>query len=254
MASTHVGPFDARHSTFYHAGRDQTMIHNYNILIISPGGSRQRPPRIAVDTANTTSSFICSPEFLPGSLVAYSSPNALALISAAVGSIDQITELLMDNRQSSSGHRDLALELESLQRSLTLTRLAIQRYDNTPLGRSLANTIIPEVLKCFLVLQDLFNNVDGTWLDFNITTVGGLCRRIWWDLWDGDQFASLRKKLCHSRQSLQALLMALRSYVLLVLHTQSAEITSLSIIYIKCFLDGTRQRIKRRLCIPPKIS
>jgi hypothetical protein len=67
-----------------------------------------------------------------------------------------------------------------------------QRYDNTPLGRSLANTITLEVLKCFLVLQDLFNNVDGTWLDFNITTIGGLCRQIWWDLWDGDQFALLR--------------------------------------------------------------
>jgi hypothetical protein len=93
--------------------------------------------------------------------------------------IEKITELLMDSSKVSIGHRNLALELESLQITLTLTRLAIQMYENKPLSESLANTITPEVLGCLSVLWELFDRIDGTWVDLSITSIGGFWRRIW---------------------------------------------------------------------------
>jgi hypothetical protein len=109
------------------------------------------------------------------------------------------------------------LELESLQKTLTLSRLAIQKYDK-PLCQILANTIIPEVLQCFFVLGELLDSIGGTWPDFSIMDVGSLCRRIWWAMLGGDEFFPLRKKLSYSRQFLQGLLMALHSYILLLPH------------------------------------
>jgi hypothetical protein len=212
---------DARQSSFNHAGRDlhQTIRNVHYHIYISPCGSRRRPHRIAVDIGNKLPLPNRNPVILPqGCLVADCSSDAVAVVDAAVDLIDQIAELLKDWRDSSTSHLDLALELQSLQKTLILTGLAIQKYDSKPLGRSLADTIVPEVLRCFVVLQELLYSINGAWLGFSITSVGGFWRRIWWGGRDGDSFASLRKKLSDSRQALQGLLMALHSYVLVVLY------------------------------------
>jgi hypothetical protein len=123
----------------------------------------------------------------------------------------------MNCRQLSVGYWDLALELESLQKTLTLTRLVIQVYENKPLGNSLANTITPEILRCFAVLQELLNNLNGTCVDLSITSVSGVLRQIqrwFWCEEDEEKFTLLREQLSVSRQSFQGLLIALRSYVL----------------------------------------
>jgi hypothetical protein len=219
MAFNDAGYVDARQSTFIRAGRDQTMIHNHYHIYISPYGDSRLRPRIGIDISDNLSLPIGSPETLPqGSFVPYCSYDAVPIVGGAIALIDQITELLMDCRQSSSGRRDLVLELESLRKTLVLTRLTIRKYDNRPLGQSLAKTITPEVLRCSFILQELLDSVDGAWLDFSITTVGGLWRRFWWAILGGDELASVREKLCYSWQSLQGLLMALCSCVLLRLN------------------------------------
>jgi hypothetical protein len=59
-------------------------------------------------------------------------------------------------------HHDLVLELESLHQTLTLTKFTIQKYDKTPLGQSMANTVAPEVKLCFAALQELLGSINGT--------------------------------------------------------------------------------------------
>jgi len=138
------------------------------------------------------------------------SSDPTAIVSAAVGLIDRVADRLTDHRCSSNGLRDhIAVELESLQQTLILTKLTIRKYDHTPLGHRLGNTITPTVLQCFIALQELLGSL-------NFTSSSALWHRVWWSRWEGDEFASSRKKLSESRQSLQAVLLALHSYVLLV--------------------------------------
>ena len=216
MDVSNSGPIDARQSTFNYAGRDQITVHNhihYHIYI-SPYSSRLRRHPFAIDIGDHPSLSIGSSEPLPeGHLITYGSSDAVGIVNAAVGLVDQITDILMECTQSLSIHRCLALELESLQKTLTISGLVINKYGDRPLGQSLANTITPEVLRILSVLEELFGCICGAWLDFSFTSVGGLCRRIWWSMWGRNEFAGLRRRLSHTRQSLQALLMALHSYV-----------------------------------------
>ena len=214
MAFSHASYVDARQSTVTQVGRDQIQNYNY-FIIISPSISPKRP-RIAVDTIDTLPQPIGTS--LKECIVSHSSSNAVGIIGTTVGLIEKITEQLMDCRQSSNAHLDLALELESLQMTLSLTRLAVQMYENKPLGQGLANTITPEVMRCYCILSELFDSINGTWLDVSINTIGGFWRRIWCAWWDGDEFSLSRRKLSYSRQSLQGLLMALRSYVPFSIH------------------------------------
>jgi hypothetical protein len=250
MAFSDAGYVDARHSTFTQVGRDQ-IIQNCVTLIISPSVSPQNRPRIAVETIDTLPQPIyCPGTSLKGCIVSYSSSNVVGIVHAAVGLIEEITELLMDCRQSSKAHLDFALELESLQRTLSLTRLAIQMYENQPLGQSLANTIAPEVLRCYCALWELFDSINGTWLDVSINSIGGFWRRIWCAWWDGDEFSLSRQKLSYSRQSLQGLLTALRSYVPFSIHHLPPPLKNYTIRrYMKRCVDGSWKRITRRLRI-----
>jgi hypothetical protein len=248
---------DARHSNFIHVGRDQHNVTNNYRIYFCLFDPQQMAHHVSNSLSNNLLRLVSSPEILsPGSLVTHRSElsNAVAIVDTVVGLIDKIADLLMECTDFSNGLRDLALEFESLQKTLTLTRLVIRKYDNKPLGQVLIKTVTPEVVQCFIVLQELLGNVDGTWLGFNVTSISNLWRRIWWGRWDGDEFAMLKMRLSGSRQSLQGLLMALHSYVLLCHAPPSAEILSRSMINTKCCMDGARKRITCRLCIPSKLS
>ena len=145
----------------------------------------------------------------------YHSSDPAAIISDAVGLIDRIT-VQMDRRGFSNSLRDhMVVEFGSLQQTLILTELIIRKYDHTPLGHSLGNTITPTILQCCIALQELLGSLNGT-RSLNFTSIGDLWRQVWWSRWKGDEFASSRKKLSESRQSLQAILLASNSYVFLV--------------------------------------
>jgi hypothetical protein len=227
MSFNDVGYVDARHSTFSQVGRDynQTTIHNrhYHISIF-PFCSRRRPHHIAIDFGDNLSQTTFRPDSLtPGShhiqVVMHPLSDGISdIIDPATSLVEQITHFLLGRRRSTNNRQDLTLELESLYQTLTLIKLTIQKYNDTPLGQSLVNVITPEIKLCSTTLQKLLNSFNDTRLDLSITTVGGLLRRIWWSEWDGHEFASLRKKLLSSRYSLLSLLIALHSYVLFFVH------------------------------------
>jgi hypothetical protein len=215
---------DARQSTFNHAGRDQTTIHSRDIhyhIHLSPFSLRRRSPRIAINIADDKRPrpTSCPDSLSKGSRLNRYPSEVVLDIDTTTGLINQITSSLLDGRHSPNNHQDLALELESLHQTLTLTKLTIQKYDDTPLGRSLASMISPEVKLCFATLQKLLDSIDGNWLDLNITSVVGLWRRIWCGEWDENELTSLREKMSYGRQSLQELLVTMHSYVSLFLHS-----------------------------------
>jgi hypothetical protein len=214
MDFSRAGFVDARQSTFNQVGRDQTIYNRIQYHIsISPVGSQQRPYRFAVDVgANSLSRPRSGPDILSqgNHLVTH---RATPDVDTTTGLIEQIIPLLIDHSYVSRNCWDLAIELESLHQTLTLTKLAIHKYEDTPLSQNLANIIAPEVKQCSAALQKLWDSLDGTWLNFSITSIGALWRRIWCGDQDEVGLASSRKMLSVSRQSLQVLLVTLHSYV-----------------------------------------
>jgi hypothetical protein len=216
---------DARQSSFNQVGGDwnqHTTIHKHTLISISCFGPRQ----INYHSLDNLSDVlplvpVSSPKTLsPRCLITAScSSDTPRVVNTGIGLIVQITNRLIDRSDSSSNHQVLQLQLRSLQQILTLTGLAIQEYCDRPLGQSLAKTITPEVERCLLVLQELLEHADATWLGLAFTGIGDLWRHVWWGRWDGNEFTLLRKKLSDSRQSLERFLMALHSYVFLLLRT-----------------------------------
>ena len=236
---------DARHSSFNQAGRDWRQTHiNNNTTIYRPIYISFSPRLITHRISNNLSDpprfNISSPETLPPRSITCHTSDPTAIFSAAVDLIDRIIDILMGNRYSWNGLLDLALEFESLQKTSILTRVTIQKYDHTPLDHRLASVVNPQALQCCFVLQELFDSVDGTWLGLNFTRIGDLWCQVWRSRWDGDEFASSRKKLTENRQSLQGVLMALHSYIFLVLHA-CTETSSRSLTITKCCMDGPRE-------------
>jgi hypothetical protein len=227
MAFSHSRYTDARGGAFNDVGHDQIIQNTYNLSIsISLFDSGRALPQIFPASSSfgghplrLTSAPETRPEALlqtsGRALVAASRPHetVTCVIDTAVGLIVQTTALLLDCRDTSKTHLDLKLELTSLQNTLTLTGFAIQEYDDRPLGRSLANTITPEVERCRLVLQELHNKLDGTWQGLKSTSISHLWTGVWCIRWGGDEMASLRKELFNSRKSLEGFLFALQSYV-----------------------------------------
>lgn len=125
--------------------------------------------------------------------------------------IAKIIRLLVDSRESSGDNRGLRLELETFRTTLTLTRLVIQVYEHTPLGRNLANTIVPELEQCCLELQESFNKIDNCRQEFSSISTPDLWEQIWWMQREKDELSSLRTKLRARQKSLGSFLMALNS-------------------------------------------
>jgi hypothetical protein len=250
MAFSNSQYTDASRSSFIDVGRDSHQTHNNTTNIhqtihisFSFFGSQLTPHYAPINLSRNLLRPISTPETLSqGNLVAYHSSDAVGAVDIAVGLIVQITDLLMDRRDSSSGHWNLALEFESLQKTFILTTRIIQKYDNKPLGQSLAKTITPEVLRCCIVLQQLLDSVSGTWLGLHFTSICDLWRFVCWGRLGGDEFTFLRKALSDSRQSLQGVLMAFHSYVLLAVHVPPfTETPSHWMLKLKYCMDGARK-------------
>ncbi|KIM74362.1 hypothetical protein PILCRDRAFT_828352 [Piloderma croceum F 1598] len=223
---------DARQSNFSHVGRDQNHIHvqkTYNInnttyhqtVYFSLFGSPQADRHVPISLSNHLPRLISSPETLPPrSLVACRSSDAVFVVDNTTGLIDQITRFLLDRNHSSNDRRDLALELESLHQTLTLIKLTIQKYNDTPLGQSLANLITPEVNGCSAALQALLDSTEDIRLCLSSTSISHLWRQVWRPMLRDKFTLLLRKKLSYSRQLFQELLVTLHSVALTELGTE----------------------------------
>ena len=179
-------------------------------------GQLQVPHHLPCNFSNDLSRPASDPEILSQRslkhpITAYHPSEAVSTVETAAGLIVQITNLLTD---SSNNCRALAFESKSLHQTLTLAGLAIREYGNRPLGQGLANTFAPEVERCRVVLLELLDRINGTRRGLAFTSISNLWRPVFGSRWDGNELASLKKKLCHIRRSLGGLLMALNSYVL----------------------------------------
>jgi hypothetical protein len=93
-------------------------------------------------------------------------------------------------------------ELETLHETLTLTGLAIPTYRLTPVGRIVANVVIPEVGLCYAVLQILFHKISSFRQVLHPTSIRHLWHQVWWGGLADDEFASMRAKLLNVRKLL----------------------------------------------------
>ena len=85
------------------------------------------------------------------------------VIEATISLTAKLTELLINHRGPSNSH--LVPELKLLQQLLILNRLAIQAYDNRPLGQSLANVINLAMCQCHaILLHEVLGRASTTWL------------------------------------------------------------------------------------------
>jgi len=143
--------------------------------------------------------------------------------------------------------------LKSLCQSLILTRSAIQVYEYTSLGQSLANAVYPDVEQCHVVLQEMLDKIIHYRGSLHSTSISGLWRQVWWSGWDGDELASSIMELSACQESLNKFLMALNSYVLFPFHASEPADISRSIINTKCCVDGPWKWIAHESCIHWKV-
>ena len=212
MAFSNSKSTEVSRSTFNDIGRDQIIIQ-FNISLFGP---RQPPPgRVHHEESKALAWPGPSPVTLsPSAPVSPSTfPESISVLDITADLIVQIVDLLIMPRQPTDNHSDLRLEMKTLHQSIILTRRAIQEYENRPLGQSLIHAVTLEVDRCRVILQDVFDTVNGTWHGLNPTSIRNFWRPVWWGRWDGDEMALLRDQLSDSRKTLHGFLMALNSYV-----------------------------------------
>jgi phage terminase Nu1 subunit (DNA packaging protein) len=128
----------------------------------------------------------------------------------ATGLTVKILQLLIDRRESSDD-RALVQELKTLQQILTLVGLAIQTYEYTPLGRNLADNIIPEVEQCRVVLDELFHKINSYREGLFPTSIRNLWHQVRRNGSEVDGLSLMRARLSVHQRSLSEFLVALNS-------------------------------------------
>jgi hypothetical protein len=206
----HANVVDASGSTFYDIAGDQIL--NFQLIVSGSNANDilHQLPRPIADALR-------SPISGPGDLIQRRSRVIAYFSQSNCGLGDDIPRLitkilaLLDHGNVSCSYRGLKTELEALQYTLTLTSLGIKAFENTELGQSLARAVIPELLRCVKILQELFHAIDayrqglwGTWI-----------RSFWHVVWrngcDVDDLDTWRNKLFACRNALGTFVMALHS-------------------------------------------
>ena len=211
MAFNRASHVDVRGSNFSNVGRDHNIYQTINITIadqaISPVKyTPSRTKRLRDDDISSQVQYkrrklsqnlnLVTDRKLPDGLrLLNSSGETLSTGTGSAGAVAaslivKIVHLLIDRKETGDDYRMLELELEPLRQILTLTDLAIQTYDHTPLGQNLASCIIPEIEQIGGILQELFDSIHS---------------------YRQDGLPSLREKLSASQTSLGVFLMALNS-------------------------------------------
>jgi hypothetical protein len=201
---------DTRGSSFNDIGGDQN-IHNttikqqnihINVSLTGPGQSLHQ----VLDNVNN--GLRVSSGASQRKALAHYEANSGSDVAARL--IVDIVQLLMD-RGFSDCYQDLKQELEVLHQTLTLTELAIQAYEYTPLGRNLANIFGEEAKRCSVVLRELLDTMNGCRRGLDPTRINHLWSRVWWSGYDVNEWSSLRLKLSAHQRSLCVCLKALNS-------------------------------------------
>lgn len=218
-------------STFNNVGGNQVTININNYSLFSLSGSSQTSHRLLRNDILLPTPGPEAPSQRLGD-PNLSTTDVILVVETATDLIIQIFDMLIDHRNSLDNHRELRLELNLLQKTLTLTGLAIRAYDDRPLGHSLAVAITPEVVQCRIALLQLFDAANNTSRGLSYTSINSLWRQVFRSRWVDEELALLRGKLCRIQRLLGGLLLALNSYVLLVFRTsQSTDLLNSTLKY-----------------------
>jgi hypothetical protein len=200
---------DARGGTFNNVGRDQ-----YNLQLIIDGSTSERTVSgILRDFGLVPQLPTSGPATLPRRDVLAQAQHRYGADLAgdiAMSLTVKILQLLINHRESADD-RALVQELNTLQQTLTLVGLAIQTYEYTPLGRNLANNIIPEVEKCCVALDELFHKINSYRERLFPTSIRNLWHQVWRSGSEVDGLSLLRARLSVHQRSLGEFLVALNS-------------------------------------------
>ena len=211
MTFHHPANIDARGSIINDVHHDQINIQNYNVYI-TPGSTLGQAllsphslgvgPSLPIPGSETLSREIV---VLPTSL-----STAKSTRDIAAGLIVKIVQLLMSS-DASDQFRDLKEDLNILQKTLTLTGLAIQAYERTPLIPSLANILGKETERCLNILRALNGSIDTSQRGLNSTRLAILWDRVRLSAHKEIGLASLRRELSDCQKSLSGCLRVLDS-------------------------------------------
>jgi hypothetical protein len=217
---SHSRQIDIRRSNVANVGRDQTHYHrdvyqtNINITIADSTPERAIT-QILHDLDSISQSSTSSPGTLRRGDVPAPTPRHLSRAGSAgdiaIRLIIKIVQLLVDCKEFSDANQGLKLELETLQKILSLTGLAMQAYEYTPLGRNLASNIIPVVEQCCVVLDEIFVKIDSYRQGLHPTSIGILWHQVWRSGNGMDSLRLLRLRLFTYQRLLGEFLMALNS-------------------------------------------
>jgi phage terminase Nu1 subunit (DNA packaging protein) len=200
---------DARGVTLNNVGRDQ-----YNLQLIINGSTSDRTVSgILRDFGLVPQLSTAGPATLPRrDVLARSQRHYGADLAGdiAMSLTVKIMQLLIDRRESLDD-RALVQELKTLQQTVTLVGLAIQTYEYTPLGRNLANNIIPEVEQCCVVLDELFQKINNYREGLYLTSIRNLWHQVRRSGSEVDGLSLLRVRLSLHQRLLGEFLVALNS-------------------------------------------
>ena len=118
---------------------------------------------------------------------------------------------LLTNRPNSYG--DLKLCLMLLNRSMIMSRLALQIFEYTPLAPNLVRTIKPAILDCRVVLQELLDKLEASREGSSTTGIRHLWGRVLWGGFDNQELCLIKGRLGMHQAALMEFLAALNSYV-----------------------------------------
>ncbi|KIM86315.1 hypothetical protein PILCRDRAFT_322193 [Piloderma croceum F 1598] len=128
--------------------------------------------------------------------------------------IVEIKRLLVDLTKFSVDYQYLRDLLNNLHQTLFLTRLAIQAYEDTPLGPNLAVVVVPVVEQCQVVLQHMLDSIESYRRILYSTPIRDLWPPVLWS--SSKVLAKLVWKLSAHQRALGQFLVALNSQVFLL--------------------------------------
>jgi hypothetical protein len=220
---THSRDANAQGAHFINVAGDHIIYNGPTTIYCAPAhshlGSGCVPPGHHRPHGNRSQLTVTTGTGPQGKLLStYRSADAIVAIKTALCLIDCIVDLLTDDTDSSNDHCDLKHKLEILRLILSLTEHAVFTYHGTPLRPSLDSAITPEVERCNMILSELHDEINGTWMRLLCTRIYRLWRQVWQRRWEEQELDVLRERLDKSENMLGMFLMALNSYVLSVFH------------------------------------
>ena len=198
-------------STFTTIGGDQIDSRSYTIHIhTSP--SRTSLPHLIQSVANA-SNLAGASDGLPVQIQSHHQ-QAMVASDSAFALIISIVQLLRVNHtdpsDSDGTFRDIERALKLLYDTISATRVALQLFEFTPLGRNFSTTIKLTVLDCCENLRKMLDQLENYRNGLNYTT---LWSSILWSGHEFDELYAINNKLSETQVELKKFLAAINSYV-----------------------------------------